>query len=119
MGIYVPRFALILALLWALPVCAQPTAWIAALQQGGHVIVLRHGATYADQADTNPLDPKDTVHQRKLNDSGRALAKAMGEAMHKLRIPVGKVQTSLFQRAVDTGTLLESFRRKLNRKGFA
>src|SRR5215831_19275353 len=35
-----------------------------------------------------------------------ALAKSMGEALHKLKIPVGKVQTSLFQRAVDTGTLL-------------
>jgi hypothetical protein len=30
----------------------------------------------------------------------------MGEALHKLKIPVGKVETSLFQRAVDTGMLL-------------
>ena len=102
----VARLALIFVLLWALPALAQSPAWIAALQQGGHVIVLRHGATYPDQADTNPLDPKDTAHQRQLNDSGRALAKSMGDAMHKLKIPVGKVQTSLFQRAVDTGTLL-------------
>jgi len=102
----VARLALIFVLLWALPALAQSPAWIAALQQGGHVIVLRHGATYPDQADTNPLDPKDTAHQRQLSDSGRALAKSMGEALHKLKIPVGKVQTSLFQRAVDTGTLL-------------
>src|SRR5262249_58419961 len=85
---------------------AHAPAWMPALQQGGHVIVVRHGATFPDQADTNPLDPKDTVHQRQLNDSGRVLAKAMGEAMRKLKIPVGQVQTSLFQRAVDTGTLL-------------
>ena len=76
------------------------------LQEGGHVIVLRHGATYADQADTNPLDLKDTVHQRQLNEAGRSAAKAMGDALHKLKIPVGKVQTSLFHRAVETGTLL-------------
>src|SRR5215471_4775189 len=99
-------FAVFLALLGALPAVAQSPAWITAVQQGGHVIVLRHGATYPDQADTNPLDPKDTAHQRQLNDSGRALAKSMGEAMHRLKIPVGKVQTSLFQRAVDTGALL-------------
>jgi phosphohistidine phosphatase SixA len=106
MLLHVLRFAVMVALLWAPSALAQSPAWISALQQGGHVIVLRHGATHADQADTNPLDPKDTTHQRQLNDSGRALAKSMGEALHKLKIPVGKVQTSLFQRAVDSGTLL-------------
>ena len=52
------------ALLWVVPALAQSSppapAWVAALRDGGHVIVVRHGATYADQADTNPLDPKDT-----------------------------------------------------------
>src|SRR5215471_8192154 len=80
--------------------------WIDALRQGGHVIVFRHGATYPDQADTDPLNPKNVAQQRQLNDDGKALAKAIGEAMRKLKSPVGQVQTSLFQRAVDTGTLL-------------
>jgi phosphohistidine phosphatase SixA len=107
MVLAVVRFTAIVALLWALPAVGQsaPT-WLAALQAGGHVIVLRHGATYADQADTNPLDLKDTAHQRQLNDAGRAAAKAMGDALHKMKIPVAKVETSLFQRAVETGTLL-------------
>jgi broad specificity phosphatase PhoE len=96
----------VLALLWGPAAFAQSAAWIAALQEGNQVIVLRHGATFADQADTNPLDPKDVAHQRQLSDAGRAAAKAMGDALHKLKIPVSKVQTSLFQRAVDTGTLL-------------
>jgi broad specificity phosphatase PhoE len=102
------RFAAFFALLWTLPSFAQspPPQWIAALQEGGQVIVLRHGATHADQADTNPLDPKDTAHQRQLNDAGRAAAKSMGDSLRKLKIPVGKVQTSQFQRAVETGTLL-------------
>jgi phosphohistidine phosphatase SixA len=105
------RLAGFLALLWVVPSLAQsaPTAapaWVAALRDGGYVIVVRHGATYADQADTNPLDPKDTAHQRQLNDAGRAAAKSMGDALRKLKIPVGKVQTSQFQRAVETGTLL-------------
>src|SRR3954464_7193649 len=85
---------------------AAAPEWIAALRQGGHVIVFRHGATFPDQADTDPLNPKNVAQQRQLNDDGRALAKAIGEAMRKLRIPVGEVQTSMFQRAIDTGTLL-------------
>ena len=104
------RFAGLVSLLWVVPALAQSSppasAWVAALRDGGYVIVLRHGATYTDQADTNPLDPKDTAHQRQLNDAGRAAAKSMGDALRTLKIPVGKVQTSQFQRAVETGTLL-------------
>jgi broad specificity phosphatase PhoE len=104
------RLAGLVSLLWVVPTLAQssPPAsdWVAALRDGGYVIVLRHGATYTDQADTNPLDPKDTAHQRQLNDAGRAAAKSMGDALRTLKIPVGKVQTSQFQRAVETGTLL-------------
>ena len=85
---------------------AAAPEWVDALRQGGYVIVFRHGATYPDQADTDPLNPKNVAQQRQLNDDGRALAKAIGEAMRKLKIPVGEVQTSQFQRAVDTGTLL-------------
>jgi phosphohistidine phosphatase SixA len=106
------RLALILALFGLLSVAANSQTapsqaeWIDALRQGGHVIVFRHGATYSDQADTDPLNPKNVAQQRQLNDDGRSLAKTIGEAMHKLRIPVGEVQTSMFQRAIDTGTLL-------------
>lgn len=80
--------------------------WIAALRAGGHVIVLRHGATNADMADTDPLNLKNVKQQRHLNDKGRALAREIGESMRRLKIPVGDVQTSMFQRAVDTGQLL-------------
>jgi len=106
------RLVLFCALIGLLPGAAnsQPAAsqpeWINALRQGGHVIVFRHGATHSDQADTDPLNPANVAQQRQLNDQGRALAKSIGESMHKLGIPVGQVQTSLFQRAVDTGTLL-------------
>jgi len=87
------------------PVPLQPE-WINALHNGGFVIVFRHGATYQDQADTDPLNPKNVLKQRQLNDEGRALAKSIGESLHKLRIPVGQVHTSLFQRAMDTGALM-------------
>ena len=106
------RLALLCAVVGFLPAAAngQPAAsqtdTINALRQGGHVIVFRHGATHSDQADTDPLNLSNVAKQRQLNDEGRALAKSIGESMHKLRIPVGQVQTSMFQRAVDTGTLL-------------
>jgi phosphohistidine phosphatase SixA len=106
------RLVLFCALFALLPGAAvgqpapPPAEWIEALRQGGHVIVFRHGATHADQADTDPLNFANVAKQRQLNDDGRALAKSIGESMRKLKIPVGEVQTSMFQRAVDTGTLL-------------
>ena len=104
-----PWLVALLALLsW--PAGSQPalaqTEWITALRDGGHVIIFRHGATYQDQADTDPLHSANVAQQRQLNDDGRALAKSIGESLHKLRIPVSLVQTSVFQRAVDTGTLM-------------
>src|SRR5215475_2876284 len=85
---------------------APQPEWINALRDGGYVIVFRHGATYQDQADTDPLNPTNVAKQRQLNDDGRTLAKSIGESMRKLRIPVGQVHSSHFQRAIDTGTLM-------------
>jgi phosphohistidine phosphatase SixA len=100
----------IAAMFWSLPTLGQTTPsqaeWINALRAGGHVIVLRHGATHTDQADTDPLNFKNVAQQRQLNDKGRELAQAIGESWRKLRIPIGVVYTSMFKRAIDTGTLL-------------
>jgi phosphohistidine phosphatase SixA len=79
---------------------------INALRGGGYVIVIRHGATPTDQADTDPLHLGNVDKQRQLNDSGRAQARSIGEAMRKLKIPVSEVYTSMFNRAVETGKLL-------------
>ena len=59
-----------------------------------------------DQADTDPLNITNVAKQRQLNDNGRTLARQMGDAIRKLKIPVGQVTTSQFNRAVETGTLL-------------
>ena len=85
---------------------AAQADWIDDVRRGGYVIVIRHGATFSNQADTDPLNIANVAAQRQLNDQGRAQAKAMGEAMRELKIPVGSVMTSMFQRAVDTGMLL-------------
>jgi phosphohistidine phosphatase SixA len=95
------------AFLWSLSASAQGGPDVVnALREGGHVIVLRHSATHTDQVDAKPFDPSDLLHQRQLTDEGRASAKAMGEALHNLKVPVSEVQTSLYYRAVETGTLL-------------
>jgi broad specificity phosphatase PhoE len=75
------------------------------LRAGGFVILVRHGATFADQADTDPLNFDNIGAQRNLNDSGRALAKAFGEALRQAGIPIGKVYTSNYNRAYETATL--------------
>ena len=82
------------------------TELINALRGGGYVIVFRHGATPPDQADTDPLHLENIDKQRQLNEAGRAQARSIGEAMRKLKIPVGAVYTSMFNRAVETGKLL-------------
>jgi phosphohistidine phosphatase SixA len=103
------RLAVFLVFFWALPALAQSPAvpaWIGQMREGGFVIVMRHSATHADQVDAKPLDPSDIVHQRQLNDQGRATARIMGAALHSMEVPVSAVQTSLYHRAVETGTLL-------------
>jgi phosphohistidine phosphatase SixA len=47
----------------------------------------------------------DRAEQRNLNDSGKSLAKAFGEAFRRVGIPVGRVYTSKFNRAYETAVL--------------
>jgi len=74
-----------------------------ALQAGGYVIVVRHGATLPDQADTDPLNFDNVAAQRNLNDKGMALAREFGESLRRAGIPVGKIYTSKYNRAYETG----------------
>ena len=76
------------------------------LRAGGYVIVFRHGGTYPDQADTDPLNHDNVARQRQLNDQGRADARAVGEALRRAGVPIGKVYSSRFQRAVETARLM-------------
>ena len=76
-----------------------------ALRGGGLVVLVRHGATFPDQADTDPLNFDNIAAQRNLNDKGKALAKAFGEALHQAAVPVGKVYTSKYNRAYETAVL--------------
>jgi broad specificity phosphatase PhoE len=76
-----------------------------ALRAGELVIAVRHGATFPDQADTDPLNFDNIAAQRNLNDKGKALAKAFGDALRQVGIPVGKVYTSKYNRAYETAVI--------------
>jgi broad specificity phosphatase PhoE len=76
-----------------------------ALRAGGLVIVLRHGATFSDQADTDPLNFDNIAAQRNLNDKGKMLAKEFGVALRQAGVPVGAVYTSKYNRAYETAVL--------------
>jgi len=82
-------------------------ALVKALRQGGYVIVMRHAAsprTTPDKATANPDNPN---QERQLDAAGRASAKAMGQAMRDLKIPVGDVLVSPTYRARETAKLAE------------
>jgi broad specificity phosphatase PhoE len=75
---------------------------VQSLRAGGYNIVVRHGATFSNQADTDPFNFDDIARQRNLNDKGKELAKAFGDAIRQTGLPVGKVYTSKFNRAYET-----------------
>jgi phosphohistidine phosphatase SixA len=77
----------------------------ASLRAGGNVILVRHGATFSNQADTEPFNLADLSKQRNLNDKGKELARAFGAAIRSAGVPVGEVYTSQFNRAYETAVL--------------
>jgi len=83
----------------------QESELIDALRRGGYVIYFRHAATVSEQADTTDPRLGRCETQRNLSAEGRRMASEIGGAFKTLRIPVGKVVSSPYCRAVDTATL--------------
>ena len=80
-------------------------AQVDALRRGGFVLYMRHGSTDNSRADQVPVDLDDCSTQRVLNDEGRALARQVGEALRRARIPIGEVVHSPLCRARETAEL--------------
>jgi phosphohistidine phosphatase SixA len=76
------------------------------LQQGGYVLVLRHGATDDSQKDVYPFVFDDMKKQRQLSDQGRKVAHEMGAAIKTLGISIGQIYSSKLNRAIETGFLM-------------
>jgi phosphohistidine phosphatase SixA len=85
---------------------APPPDLLPELKKGGYVLFIRHPRTNPDQADTDPLNLDNIKAQRQLSDDGRKQAKALGDSLRALQIPVEKVISSKFQRAQEGAKLL-------------
>jgi hypothetical protein len=85
------------------PTSAQPsgsavlrgTELLAALRGGGFILYFRHADTDHRQTDARMRSVEDCTNQRGLTDRGRDQARAVGEAIRALGIPIGPVLASL------------------------
>ncbi len=86
-------------------------ALIQALQAGGYNIYFRHAQTDWSQSDhieqAGDWTSCDASRVRQLSDAGRRAARAVGEHIRALRIPVGKVFASPYCRTVETAELMD------------
>jgi phosphohistidine phosphatase SixA len=80
---------------------------VLALRAGGYVIVMRHASSPPTPPDPAQADADNVQHERQLDEAGRTSARAMGEALRRLRIPVGQVLSSPTYRALDTVRLAQ------------
>lgn len=78
------------------------SALVAALKQGGYVIVMRHTSSPRETPSKQAANPDNVNLERQLDAAGRDGATAMGKALRDLKIPIGEVQTSPTYRALET-----------------
>lgn len=77
-------------------------ALVHALRLGGYVIVMRHAASPPTPPPPAKADPANVKDERQLDKAGKAAAKAMGRAIHRMRLPIGEVWSSPTYRALET-----------------
>jgi phosphohistidine phosphatase SixA len=79
---------------------------VAALRDGGYVIVMRHASS---PRETPPADPAsgNVDGERQLDRRGLESAAAMGDALKRLRIPIEEVLSSPTFRALQTARQLD------------
>jgi phosphohistidine phosphatase SixA len=78
---------------------------LARLRGGGFILYFRHADTDHRQNDRHMKSVEDCATQRILTDQGREHARAIGEAIRALGIPIGSVLASPLCRTVDTAVL--------------
>jgi phosphohistidine phosphatase SixA len=113
LGIALRAVALSLALLAPTAVLAQQGSTpalggadlVGALRAGGHALYFRHADTDHRENDQRMTSAEDCATQRNLSDRGRDRARAIGEAIRALGIPIGAVLASPLCRTVETAML--------------
>lgn len=89
------RALLLSILIFASQALAQPNAeLLSRLREGGYVLYLRHTSTDFSQNDSRITSYEDCASQRNLTDRGRDEARAIGEHVKRLKIPIGEVLAS-------------------------
>ena len=100
------RALLLSALIFASDAPAQPDEELLnRLREGGYVLYLRHTSTDFSQNDSRMTSYEDCANQRNLTDQGRDEARAIGEHMKRLKIPIGEVLASPLCRTMETARL--------------
>ena len=97
-------------------VSAQPAVELSgaelvnALRKGGYNIYFRHAATDWSRSDNvheaGDWTSCDPSRMRQLSDEGRRTARAAGDAIRSLGVPVGRVLASPYCRTVETARLM-------------
>ncbi len=77
-------------------------ALLEALRHGGVVILMRHASSPRKPPDAAQADPENASRERQLDESGRASARTFGDALRRLRIPIGEILSSPTYRARET-----------------
>lgn len=90
----------LLAAARAEPLIGKPL--VAALRQGGYVLLMRHASSPEAKPDKTAADPENTNLERQLDEKGRDTARQMGEAVKAIGIPIGDVLSSPTYRARET-----------------
>src|SRR5579872_5288153 len=82
-------------------------ALVGALRHGGYVILMRHASSPRTPPDPAQAEPDNVQHERQLDDRGRASARALGDALRRLKLPLGEVLSSPTYRALETARLAQ------------
>jgi phosphohistidine phosphatase SixA len=104
------RLVLATLVLWllAVPVAAagdSQEVW-AALVNGGHVALIRHGNAPPGYGDPPGFKIDDCATQRNLDERGRAQARALGEAFRRHGVRADKILSSPWCRCLETARLM-------------
>lgn len=83
----------------------QGATLVRALRAGGLIVYFRHTATDFSKNDKNMRDYDDCANQRPLNDQGRRDARAIGQRIAELRLPIGIVNASPMCRTMEHARL--------------
>lgn len=113
-----PRLALpMIALALAVTAVASPAAaqerlpgmspaLLEDLRDGGLVLACRHAATDYSRQDARRVDFDDPTTQRVLSPAGERQAEELGRQLRRLRVPVGEVLASPYQRTFRSAELM-------------